>query len=243
MTLLVDIGNSRIKWAQWRAGLGPVSARSYETADFATQLDQWFADLPEVERVLLANVAGARLNTALSDWFKANRGVEIECAISEPRRGSLINGYASSGQLGVDRWLMMLAVWAQDESPYCVIGCGTAITVDLVDAQGRHQGGLIMPGLRTMQAGLIERAAGIPAGSGRLVELADNTGDAVYSGCLQLAGAGLAELLVRYRARFGRNLRCILSGGDGELLRDNMNSDCEYRDNLVLKGLGVVAGD
>ena len=245
MILLIDIGNSRIKWAEWGAdGLAQAHAAAYRPENLPEQFADLFRSCRDLRQVLVASVADQSLNEALVDWFRQQHNIAVVFAESQARQSGLINAYQQPRRLGVDRWLMMLALYRRMVGAFCVIGCGSAITLDLVAADGRHQGGLIMPGLEMMRQALITRTAAITQAPGQAaVDLADNTEDAVYSGCLQLAAQGLSGLVAGYRERFGDHLPCVVSGGDGERIAERMKVACDYEVDLVLKGLGTLLED
>jgi type III pantothenate kinase len=98
-----------------------------------------------------------------------------------------------------------------------------------------------MPGLGMMQKSLFENAAGINVQTGNFAPLADNTADAVYSGCLQLVAEGLSQLVHRHGEALNDELQCVISGGDGEMVARHMKCECVYRADLVLRGLGLVS--
>jgi type III pantothenate kinase len=244
LILLIDIGNTRIKWAEWGAGgLVHIRAAAYRMDKLSEQFDDLFGGCRDLSRVLIASVADQPFNEALARWFRQQYSIEVAFAESQARHSGLISAYQQPQRLGVDRWLMMLALYRRMAGAFCVISCGSAITLDLVAADGRHQGGLIMPGLGMMQQALATRTAAITEVPGQLVDLADNTEDAVYSGCLQLAAQGLSGLVVDYRERFADTLPCVISGGDGERIAERMKVACDYEADLVLKGLGTLLED
>jgi len=239
--LLIDIGNSRIKWAraeQGRVG-APISAPP-EAASF-----EGLGQLPEApERVLVSSVAGQRLDAALCSFCEQHWSLRPVFAVSEPERLGLRNAYADHRLLGVDRWLAMLAAWSRCRSACCVVDAGTALTVDLVDAGGQHLGGYIVPGTRLMTAALEQRTAdiarhraaepGAPAGQaapGR------NTADAVAAGSRQ-AQAGLVRQALE---QLGGSARLFLTGGEAAQLAPLL-AGAEHRAALVLEGLLLQLG-
>ena len=148
----------------------------------------------------------------------------------------LVNGYASPEQLGADRWLAMKAAWAQSVGKCCVISCGTAITVDRVDAAGQHLGGLIFPGLQMMRNALASETEKLPhvAHDHILSDafLANNTVDAIVQGTLLGVTAFVEMQLNKTQAVF-------LTGGDAERVAQYLSSDITIDPHLVLKGLSI----
>jgi type III pantothenate kinase len=240
--LLMDIGNTRLKWGLWKAhALGETGAHVYDRQQLAVQLDRWFAHISPASRVVICSVATVQVNEAVAGWF-VDHGFQAPVFVkSTARQAGVSNHYRQPEQLGVDRWMGMIAAHAAFDGNLCVISCGSALTLDVLTAAGEHQGGLIMPGVRMMRQSLLRDTAGIGVAEGRLTALADNTADAVYSGCFQLAAAGLSNLLQHFTSLHGGAMQCVITGGDGEQVARAMDAECRYDGNLILRGLGLVA--
>jgi len=242
--LLLDIGNTRIKWARWRQRtLVGARAQAYDRQALAHQLQQWFNRVAADEPVVVCSVAGASLDATVRDWF-VDHGKRAPLFVqSKKHQGGVINHYWQPERLGVDRWVAMIGAHDKFTNNLCVISCGSALTVDVVTATGEHQGGLIMPGISMMRKSLLEETAGITDTEGEMTGLADNTADAVYSGCFQLVVAGLTQLLRDFSADYGGDMQCVITGGDGAQVAEAMAMNCSYDANLILHGLGLIADE
>jgi type III pantothenate kinase len=234
MIILVDAGNTRVKWAvvEERAPLGGWLA---DGALLHAELDALPAALaqaaPGAARVLVSNVAGAAMEQKLvsllpraPDWFRA---------VAELH--GMRNHYRNPAQLGSDRFAAAFGARALAPGvPLVVATCGTATTVDAVDAHGDFLGGMILPGLGTMAKSLALNTAQLPqVAPGKLPQgFADNTGDAILSGILS-AQAGAIERAVR---QLGAQ-RCILSGGAAHYIAPALGVPARIVDNIVLTGL------
>jgi type III pantothenate kinase len=131
----------------------------------------------------------------------------------------------------------LVAVWQQYQAPACIVDCGTAITVDLLDAHGRHQGGLISPGLTLMKQSLGQGTEALPVSqASHGFGLADSTEAAIYSGTL-MAAIGLVEHVL---AQHPSGVRLILTGGDAELIAGQLDAAADVDPDLVLRGLLCV---
>lgn len=248
MILLLDAGNTRLKWAPLVDGrLGAVQAVAHRDAPD----DEWqraLAGSGRPARVLVANVAGAAFGAALADWARAAWGLAPEFVATTRVAGGVVNAYANPAGLGVDRWLAMIGAWRATRGPFVVVSAGTALTVDAVDAAGRHRGGFIVPGLAMMRDALYSRTGGIAAAAA----LADaaregifgvNTAGAVEQGAL-VAHAALAERAAAELERLaGAAPRRCLAGGDAERLRAWLAPGWELVPDLVLQGLAAVAAE
>ncbi|HSW11696.1 MAG TPA: type III pantothenate kinase, partial [Solimonas sp.] len=147
MILLLDIGNSRLKAALAHEGrIGEVSALSHD-GDPAAAVALLPAATPRA--IAVANVTGATHELRLMEALQARYGRAPRIARTQAQCAGLQVAYAQPERLGVDRWLMMLALWCETGAAFGVAGAGTALTYDAVDAQGNHLGGFIAAGLAT----------------------------------------------------------------------------------------------
>lgn len=227
---LFDLGNSRLKAAPVQGyGHGDVAALAHrgDAAAFA-QL------LPAAGDVAyLASVTAQALTAALLDLL-AQRFRRICIARTQAALGGVRIAYAEPSRLGVDRFLALLGAHARG-GPVLVVAVGTALTIDLLDADGRHHGGRIAPSPSLMREAMHARVPHLPEAGGRYQEFAGDTTDALASGC---EGAALA-LVERSRDRaallLGATPRVLLHGGGADALHGRL--DGEPVPSLVLEGL------
>lgn len=252
MLLLVDAGNTRIKWALVDAaagGLGRWSAFGSVSHAEAGTLAQAWRELPDslpVTHVLLSNVAGAALGDALEralrKAFPSNPPV-IEWFASVPQLGGVRNAYRNPAQLGCDRFASMIGAHALfPQQALIVATCGTATTVDALGPDGHFPGGMILPGLGLMASALAKNTAQLPQVAHSLSvaqAFADNTDDAIVAGCLA-AQAGAIERAVAAHARQHAAVHCVLAGGAASYVAPQLRVPHQIVDNLVLIGLQVV---
>lgn len=235
MTLLVDIGNTRVKWARADpAGRpGPVQALAHGGRG------DWVDTLPTDcdGPVWFATVADADLATPLQAWSRARLGRAAVEVVSTASAAGVQCAYARPECLGVDRWLACIGAFHRGPGSVVVVDAGTALTVDVVDATGRHQGGLIVPGMATMQQ-TIQAHTRIRSQSCDNVPdaLARDTDAAVAAGALQ-AALGLIERIDRRHAPDRR----ILAGGEAPRLASHLPGNWTPAPDIVLEGLGRVA--
>jgi type III pantothenate kinase len=164
-------------------------------------------------------------------------------ARSSPQAAGVSNGYDHPERLGVDRWLALLGAYHSVKGSVCVADCGTAITVDVVDGEGRHQGGVIAPGLALMRRALAVATDGAVAGGGSFRGVFARETEAAVQGGTVNAAAGLIEKLM---AESGRVLDTqpflILTGGDAAPVAECLRLPHEIAPLLVLQGLWLIAG-
>lgn len=231
-TLLVDLGNSRAKWA-WLEQGQPGAMQAGTLAELL--------QLPPPSQVWLSCVAASAQLVQLQQAWPTS---VCHVMSSEVAAGGVINGYREPQRLGVDRWLALVAARQLCRAPQLVVDAGTALTIDLLDEFGQHKGGWILPGLQLLQRALIGGTAAVrPQGSVAVEGFGRDTAAAVGRGCQQmLLGA------VRQAQAEGRKLlatackpRLLLSGGDGPLLAELLAEPCLLVPDLVLRGLAYSA--
>lgn len=245
--LLVDIGNRRIKWARCEAGrLGARHAAAHSGWGAADYRRRLFGRKAPAQRVLVSSVAGAHVNRSLA---KAARraGVAAEF-VKVPRRAAGVSvGYLEPWRLGVDRFVAAVGAHHLFRGvALCVVGVGTAMTVDLIDARGRHRGGVIIPAPALMIETLLARTQGIRRRArGGARGGAGLFGRSTRAGVLRgarYAAAGLVDRAVQEAVLLiGRKPLVVLTGGESAAVRPLVTSASVGVPDLVLRGLAVLA--
>lgn len=253
MLLLIDAGNTRIKWAlvpnaarggdalgQWtRSGL-------VEHARIDQLADAWRGQ--SIVRVVISNVAGQamreKLEAVLGHVFGL-QPVPLAWFASSAERAGLRNHYRNPAQLGCDRFASAIGAHALYPGESLVVAtCGTATTVDAVASDGIFMGGMILPGLGLMASSLARNTAQLPHIAEDLdvrEPFADNTDAAIASGCLAAQAGAIERAVAAQARRSGMPVRCILSGGAAALIAPQLSVAHEKVDNLVLIGLHQAA--
>lgn len=247
MTLLVDIGNTRVKWARLGpGGLGRQSASEYASWTEADWRKALFAGAP-VEGVLAVSVAGPAANAVLDAASRLATGHPVRFVTTTRSAAGVLNGYADPTLLGVDRWVAVIGAFARVRGACVVADVGTAATVDVVAEDGRHQGGYIVPGPRLMVASLLGSTSDLAAhhassgAAGPDAGLADNTRDAIELGCRLALAALVDRSVVEAERACGGHCRLLLTGGAATEVLPRLQSATEYLPDLVLQGLAVLA--
>lgn len=233
MLLCLDAGNTRLKFglrqgAEW-------------TLQGAAEHDRAFSLLRETltqapARIVACNVAGDDIRRQVED-FAAGLRCRVDWLASSAVACGVSNGYENPQQLGADRWAALIGARSLHAGRCVVVVAGTATTIDMMDAQGRFRGGLILPGLSLMRAALAGGTAGLPQARGRYRPLATNTDDAIVSGALH------ATLGAIQRVRDGQDGEtvCLVSGGAAVELLPYLPRPHRVIENLVLEGLARYA--
>ncbi len=244
MNLLLDIGNTTIKWAQAEGtrllDSGHAAHRDSDFAALAGAL--WHAD-EAPQQIVVSNVAGAAMADRVAAWSQRSWGLAPRLVRASSQLAGLRNAYARPETLGSDRWAAMLGARLEHGGALCVVDCGTAITVDFVAADGAHGGGLILAGIDMMQQALQGSTANLraPAGHGAVSLLARNTGDAIASGSLYAAAAAIDRIAADIAAAEQEPVTTLLTGGDAGRVAALLRTPVHHDPDLVLKGLAVLS--
>jgi type III pantothenate kinase len=241
MKLLLDLGNTRLKWAltsdRWLAH-GAVGWNENLDEALAEGLVPW--PCPDV--VLAASVADAGREALIAALVTRLCARPIDWRRSPAAACGVRNAYAEPQRLGVDRFLAMVAAFAHGGGPHVLVGVGTALTLDALATDGRHLGGLIVPGPMLMQQTLLNATAQVRMDdAGRIQERADNTTDAVVSGCWLAAVALIERFVGQATDDLGARPTLCLSGGDAGQLAPLLSLPAHVTHNAVLRGLALWA--
>ncbi len=237
MKLLVDAGNTRVKWQLLREG--DVLCCGFAALD----ADEPFRDIErwaeDIERIAISTVISEDKRRHLQSGLEALCAAPIVFHWAESRRGGLINAYAEVKKMGADRWHAMYGAWRAGLGGFAVIDAGSAITVDYVGGFGAHLGGYILPGKQMMLRSLRQDAAriGFDTRDAQAGEPGVSTTECVQHGLVWLWESMVARIQADC-GRFGLE-RAIVTGGDAENLL-NAGLLASHDPWLVLAGLAAV---
>lgn len=253
MLLLVDAGNTRIKWALIdrtiaNPAIGSWHACGSVARSEAEQLVETWRSF-SIGRIMISNVAGAGLQDELQTAVLRALGtkpVAVEWFSATEKAGGVRNAYQNPAQLGCDRFAAAIGARALfSNRPLLVATCGTATTLDALSADGTFVGGMILPGLELMASILAKNTAQLPEvalHTDDLQPFADNTDAAIVSGCLAAQTGAIVRAYAALSTIYPDSLvSCILAGGAADLIAPHLNIRYERVDNLVLIGLQTVA--
>ncbi len=242
--LLVDAGNSRLKWSELNA-MGQTSAqyaRAYGEApawaSFLALLDQY----PTVKHIIMVHV----LTPFFADSAQSlcqERGIHLRIARSLERGYGIVSGYQQAQTLGADRFVGLIAAHQFAKQQAClVIDCGTAVTIDALDANGQHHGGVILPGLQLAADALISRAQGkLSVSFAEPTVLADGTSQAIGGGCLFGLVGAIEGICARMQQMLQTPCLRMITGGDAEYLHQFLAGDYYVQADLLMQGLRYIA--
>lgn len=251
MWLELDAGNTRLKWRiskrmaldtfdTIRTGALLITAGEQECFDLlAKQVIPKSGE--SITRVLVANVRGEDFGRQLQRWSRRALDVEPEFAEASSSCRGVTNGYMTPGRLGIDRWLAVIAAFHAAKGACCVVDCGTAITVDLVDGRGMHEGGFILPGIQ-MQCAALQQKSALLIGDGfsnPSRALGHTTGAAISNGILAAICGMLDSVGVSEKSDCNA-MKVVLTGGDASLILPLVGLKAMLETHLVLNGLRLM---
>lgn len=243
MRLLLDLGNTRVKWgvADAGGGVSGIDARDWNKRLADTLHEAWVA-LPPPKGIWAASVVDAAREAQVAAAALARFGQPVTW-VRTPREACGIRvAYAEPETMGVDRFLGMVAAHAEGRSPCVLASAGTAMVVDALTGEGRHLGGLIAPGARLMQQSVLAGTARVrPQAPGRLGDAAASTADALASGCWQACAALVDRFAGRMAGALGGAPSVLLGGGDAGTLQPLVEHASTLYPDAVLKGLALWA--
>lgn len=239
MILDVDAGNTRIKWRAMADSGERIAGGSAAVVDAFADISQ---QLSAPARVRIASVRNSEFRARLQERVMDQWGVVAEFAQSREQVGRVRNAYAEPGHLGVDRWLAVLSAYDRARGACCVLDAGSALTLDIVQRNGQHEGGYIVPGLTMQRSALLERTAIPLATSGRWgdTDPGRSTVAAIHHGILDMVVSWVAE---HYRVRLPQDCAWFITGGDAEVLSEALvrrGVRCTLVPELVLEGLSLA---
>lgn len=246
--LAIDIGNTRLKWAQYEAP-DPGARLIAHGAEFLDNIDKLaegaWANLAEPSTMLGCVVAGEAVKRQVEEQLEI-WDVTPQWVVAKDAEARMRNGYEHPSRLGADRWVAMIGAWhhmlaTDPPRPIVVAMVGTAVTVEAIDASGLFLGGLILPGHGIMLRALESGTAGLHVPTGEVREFPTNTSDALTSGGTYAIAGAMERMVHNLRAHCGEQPRCFMTGGAGWKMAPSLSTPFELVDNLIFDGLLQMA--
>jgi len=253
MKLLVDVGNTRLKCALWDgAALRDLGSTTHAAAMQAALMDSdpahnvdfaaLWAQVADVSAIYIASVANRAIEQRLTHSLTQRFARAPQFAASAASVCGVRIAYPQPERLGVDRFLGLIALHGLERGPAVLASCGTALTLDALAADGTHLGGLISASPALSIDALTGSTARLQAPrSAHVVELADNTDDAIESGAWLAATSLVERFVARAGARLGGAPALVLSGGGATRLSALVALPHRVDASLVLRGLAIYA--
>lgn len=235
--LLIDAGNTRLKWVVVEGGRWQMRGHCDYT-DWSALAEQLTAGT----RCYIASVTSRAHEQQLAALLES-AGLAATWLHAEAGFADLKNAYLNPQQLGVDRWMGLIAARRRTRDAVLVVSAGTAMTVDALSREGEFLGGVIVPGAGLMRQALRQGTARVDVAAGHWQAFPRCTADAVESGIVAALCGAIQQQHTRLADASGCMPRCLLTGGDAGLVLPHLNISAEQVPELVLEGLDCVAGE
>ena len=239
--LLVDAGNSRLKWAELdlQTGLAAQQAQTYDKRQAIEVFIQVLDSYSQVRCITLVHVL-TPVFAELVQTVCAQRHIPLNLVRSTQHAYGVTVGYKQPHTLGADRFVGLVA--ARRLAPVSmVIDCGTAVTIDAIEQDGQHLGGVILPGLQLSAEALIARAQGkLSVSLEEPSVFADGTGRAIGGGCLFGLLGAIEGICARMQQGMSTPALRILTGGTAAYLAPFLASDYVVKPDLLMQGLRYI---
>lgn len=247
-TLLVDAGNSRLKWARWAHGQRSAQSILPYVAESAVQgalqqLEYLLTTQQDAERVVLVHVLGQMFAEQAQSLCTVHQRKLI--LVRSVNAYGIQLAYPTPAHFGADRFIGLLAGRKlAAKQAVIVIDAGTAVTIDGLEASGLHRGGVILPGLKVMVDSLVQRTQAKHMSSAILEDatvFANNTLQAMGSGCLLGLVGALEGICQRMQQQFSSPAQIILCGGDAQRLSESFRLPHQLVPDALMDGLQFMA--
>ncbi|MES2054037.1 MULTISPECIES: type III pantothenate kinase [Polaromonas] len=246
--LALDVGNTRLKWAQYdsaAAGAGLLAHGAVFLENIDKLAEEEWSTMPAPSKILGCIVAGDAIKRRVAEqmelWDVVPRWV-----VSSPQEAGLTNGYDHPARLGADRWVAMIGARHRllrrgINKPCIVVMVGTAVTVEAIDATGKFLGGIILPGHGIMLRALESGTAGLHVPTGDVRDFPTNTSDALTSGGTFAIAGAVQRMVENITRHCGEAPACIMTGGAGWKMAPSMSVQVELVESLIFDGLLEIA--
>ena len=239
MNLYIDIGNSRIKWLLGDSDSDTINSHPLGVVDLAAELSECWNNEPVPERIIVASVGTKNITDVVDTVCEGLWSKKTEYLTVQKEFCDVIIAYDDTDKLGVDRWLVLIAAFNQYRTNLCIVDCGTAVTVDVISATGKHQGGYIIPGADMMRHALVTDTERILVSeeAKSSVNLGQSTDECINNGIQLIVASFIDRVVTSLEDQYQDNLKCILTGGGAESVMKLITTKFIYEPNLVLYGV------
>ena len=236
--LQIDVGNSGAKWRVVSGG--NVIARGKYRPDDNSSRENLFSAIGAPGQIWISSVASEQAESDLTNMLLDKWGVQPWYARTQGETNGLLNSYTDPARMGVDRWLAMLAARKIVDGRLCVVDAGSALTIDIVDESGLHEGGYIIPGPELMERALLLDTDQVRFEEDVAYELSPgkSTAEAVRHG-IALAQAGAVHMVLEQMNIDNNQL--LFCGGGSAVLQNLLCNVGRYVPELVFDGLALMA--
>ncbi len=243
MNLLLDLGNSRCKFAILeKYDIKKYGAHPYHKANRLSVIDSLLHEFNNLKKVIVSSIFDENFNHQLIKSLTSHKINDYYFLDPAKDCFGIQMTYLNPSQLGADRLAALIAANEKFSGNKCIVDCGTAITIDALAANGMHRGGVIFPSLASMQQALfIDTNIKHNDQDGSFNIFANSTPDATYTGCLSAVIGGIQHVVNTMRAHFDTFDQIIITGGDAEQIMPMLAQKVVHDEKLVLDGLMIIS--
>ncbi|ORU91578.1 MAG: type III pantothenate kinase [Cycloclasticus sp. symbiont of Bathymodiolus heckerae] len=234
--LYIDRGNTALKWQVLDGSMvlnEGTSCNELSISDALTDVSEHC-----LSGIYVSSVGSNDFADDLLQWAKQYQQPEPKFVESTAESCGVVNVYAKPNQLGVDRWLALIAAHHQYKGMLCIVDSGTAMTMDFILGNGRHLGGFIVPGAALMRRSLLSSTQKIKVGDvTRTGQLGECTSEAVVFGIEFMLQSFVQAKVLKMKEEYQQDITVVLTGGHANTLADGLGSSAHVKNDLVLQGL------
>ncbi len=241
--ILLDCGNSQLKAQAWRDDRLVASCAIAYRRPWLERVSTWL-DAQDTDRCYFASVLGVEHRVALDACLAARFGNAVTRFRSEAAALGVRSAYAEPATLGVDRWLALLGAAGLCGGDCFIVDAGSAITLDLLRADGTHLGGAILPGVNTSRADferIFHYLDFTDPAIGRADEPANSTAAAIHVDYARDSLEELCILVQRWQIHLAKNAPILLAGGDAPRVLCALDHPIRLVPDLVFRGMRRLA--
>ena len=244
MKLLIDFGNTRCKWALLdEEKLGEMCSESYKNNSPIESIDNLLQKLPlaQAEEIHAVSVLKDEFNSEFSKRINKQLNITVQYYFSQKEKYGVSLSYSNPSEYGADRYAGIVAAHHAYTDSKIIVDCGTAITVDAIDQDGKHLGGIIFPSEEILHASLIEKTDRVFCNNqdSDVKYLNSSTSNAVYAGTTLGVRHGVWSIVGEIRQTLEEPY-VILTGGNAAKLHDLKIEPYINNPTLVLDGLKTM---
>jgi type III pantothenate kinase len=236
MNLIVDVGNTYVKFAVFKSG-DLIYKRNFKLNEFKEQYQTLKNDFPELKKAIISSV-GHLSKDQIELITKDLNVIELSTELKFPFK----NSYSTPKTLGVDRIALVCSSVNQfPNKNVLIIDAGTCITYDFITKDNEYLGGAISPGLRLRYKSLNNLTANLPLLETKLPtkRVGDSTESSIHSGIVNGVITEINGIMDQYQQEYS-DLTVILTGGDTNFLSNQLKNSIFANSNFLFEGLNFI---
>ena len=242
MKLLIDIGNTTTSISLWKNSKLSMTSNSDNNKLLVT-LKKYLKK--EIDEILLTSVISVKENKLIVDKLKKIFKCRVKQIKSSSNLLGVTNGYIQPAKLGDDRWATIVASYFLYRKPLIIVDCGTAISIDIVNAKGIHLGGYILGGFdgysKSFKNAYHLKNIKIKEDAvSQKKSFPNKTEDGITEGYLLMVISAIENTYNHIKKNQKTSPKLLISGGYGKIISKRLSVKNKYEPDLVLKSIGLI---